>query len=114
MFPAFGEVGETLRRSTVQIRDGRGSGGSGVIWNNEGLIVTNAHVARSSNMTIELWDGRTYTAEVRSRDPRKDLAMLNAPGRHMQPATPGDSSRLRAGELVIAVGNPLGFTGALS
>jgi serine protease Do len=115
MIPAFGEIGESLRRSTVQVRDGRRSGGSGVIWNSDGLIVTNAHVARSPKMTVELWDGRTFPAELRSRDSRRDLATLALPhGRGSAPASAGDSSRLRAGELVIAVGNPLGFTGALS
>jgi serine protease Do len=114
MIPAFGEIGESLRRSTVQVRDGRRSGGSGVIWNSDGLIVTNAHVARSPRMTIELWDGRTYPAELQRRDARRDLASLTVAARQLPPATPGDSGRLRAGELVIAVGNPLGFTGALS
>jgi serine protease Do len=114
MIPAFGEIGELLRRSTVQVRDGRRSGGSGVIWNSSGLIVTNAHVAREPRMTVELWDGRTYSAELRSRDMRRDLAALSVNGRQLPPASPGDSTRLRAGEIVIAVGNPLGFTGALS
>lgn len=114
MIPAFGEIGESLRRSTVQIREGRGSGGSGVIWNTAGLIVTNAHVARRQKMTVELWDGRTYEAELSSRDSRRDLASLNVSARQLSAATTGNSDRLRAGELVIAVGNPLGFTGALS
>src|ERR1700738_2243786 len=114
MIPAFGEIGESLRRSTVQVRDGRRSGGSGVIWNSDGMVVTNAHVARSPRMTVELWDGRTYPAELRSRDARRDLASLKLAARQLPAATGGDSGRLRAGELVIAVGNPLGFTGALS
>lgn len=114
MIPAFGEIGESLRRSTVTVRDGRESGGSGVIWNDGGLIVTNAHVARSPRMTVELWDGRTYPARVDKRDARRDLAALSVDGRQFAAATPGDSTRVRAGEIVIAVGNPLGFTGALS
>lgn len=114
MIPAFGEIGESLRRTTVQVRDGRRSGGSGVIWNADGLVVTNAHVARSPQMTVELWDGRTYTAELKARDARRDLAKLKIDARQLAAATPGDSTRLRPGELVIAVGNPLGFTGALS
>lgn len=115
MIPAFGEIGELLRRSTVQVRDGSRSGGSGVVWNSDGMVVTNAHVARSSQLTVELWDGRTFPAELRLRDSRRDLALLALPhGRGTVPATTGDSSRLRAGELVMAVGNPLGFTGALS
>ena len=116
MIAGFGELGEALRRSTVQIRNRRGSGGgSGVVWNANGLIVTNAHViGRAEAASVELWDGRTFEAEVKARDERRDLASLRIHAGQLQPATIGDSSRLRAGELVIAVGNPLGFTGAMS
>ena len=47
---------QLVRRSTVQVRTGRGAG-SGVIWQSDGLIVTNAHVARGSHATVEMWDG---------------------------------------------------------
>jgi serine protease Do len=114
MIPAYGEVGERLRRSTVQVRAGQQSAGSGVIWDSTGLIVTNAHVAQTRQLTVELWDGRKYPAELSARDGRRDLAALRVDGRQLEPAIAGDSSRLRPGEIVIAVGNPLGFTGALS
>ena len=117
MLPAgFGEVAERLRRSTVQVHvaNGRQADGSGVIWNPEGLIVTNAHVARERRAVVELWDGRRLEANVVSSDTRGDLAALRTNARDLPAATPGDSSALRAGELVIAVGNPLGFAGALS
>ena len=111
----IGEVGERLRRSTVQVRAGRNSGGSGVIWDSLGSIITNAHVARgSAGFEIQLWDGRDLTARLVKRDARRDLALLQIDAPAIQAATVGDSSRLRVGELVIAVGNPLGFTGALS
>jgi serine protease Do len=112
----FGEVAESLRRSTVQVTEGRGGrgSGSGVIWNSEGLIVTNAHVARSDRARVELWDGRTFEAEVTARDARRDLASLRVSAHQLPAATPGDSNALRPGELVVAVGNPLGFIGALT
>jgi len=113
----FGEIGERLRRSTVQVFTGTArSQGSGIVWNTGGLILTNAHVARAPEAEIELWDGRRFHARVASRDPRRDLATLRfTPGdAALEPATPGDSTALRPGELVIAVGNPLGFAGALS
>lgn len=113
----FGEIAERLRRSTVQVQvDGGGArgSGSGVVWTNDGLIITNAHVARDTHATVALWDGRQLPAELRTRDRRRDLASLRVQGHDLTAAVPGDSASLRPGELVIAVGNPLGFTGALS
>jgi serine protease Do len=112
----FGEIAERLRRSTVQIHPngGQGGQGSGVIWP-AGLILTNAHVARAPEAAIELWDGRRFPASVTARDPRRDLAALRIDGAPpLEAATPGDSTVLRPGELVIAIGNPFGFAGALS
>ncbi|HUI55175.1 MAG TPA: trypsin-like peptidase domain-containing protein [Bryobacteraceae bacterium] len=111
----FGEIAERLRRSTVQVFPGRRAGaGSGVVWGADGLVVTNAHVARTDAAEIELWDGRRFPARVTSRDPRRDLAALRIAAAGLPAATPGDSQALRPGELVIAIGSPLGFAGALS
>jgi serine protease Do len=112
----FGEIAEKLRRSTVQIYPhGRGhGGGSGVVWSADGLILTNAHVARTPTAEVQLWDGRRFSARVEVRDPRRDLATLRLEAASLEPATPGDSTGLRPGELVIAIGSPLGFAGALS
>lgn len=111
----FGEIGERLRRSTVQIFNaGDQSRGSGIVWSSSGLILTNAHVARTADAEIELWDGRRFRARIESRDPRRDLATLRTDASSLEAATPGDSSALRPGELVIAIGNPMGFAGALS
>ena len=110
----FGEVAEALRRTTVQVSStGRGFG-SGVILSSDGLIVTNAHVVRSSHAQVKLWDGRTLEAVLTSRDLARDLAALLASGSDLPAATLADSSKTRVGELVLAVGNPLGFVGALS
>jgi serine protease Do len=110
----FGEVAEKLRRSTVLIRaEGRGSG-SGVIWSSDGVIVTNAHVARGGHNVIQLWDGREFPARAISRDTRRDLAALRIDASNLPAAESTDSSRLRPGELAIAIGNPMGFVGALT
>jgi serine protease Do len=103
-----------LRRSTVQVHARERGSGSGVIWNSDGVIVTNAHVAREQRARVELWDGRGFDADVTARDPRRDLASLRIPTNALPGATSGDSSALRAGELVLAVGNPFGFIGALT
>lgn len=110
----FGEIAERLRRSTARVFTGSRSGASGVVWNAEGVILTNAHVARGSDAEVELWDSRRFRAAVTARDPRRDLATLKIAATGLDPAVPGDSGALRPGELVLAVGNPLGFAGALS
>ena len=112
----FGEIAESLRRSTVQIFCGgrERSGGSGVVWSADGLIITNSHVVRAAHPTIELFDGQRFEAQCSSRDPRRDLAALRVPAGGLPAATAGDSTMLRPGELAIAIGNPLGFRGALS
>ena len=111
----FGEVAERLRRSTVQVSVERSRGsGSGVIWAADGVIITNAHVARADRARVELWDGSEFDAAVSSRDARRDLAALRISERDLPAAVSGDSSALRPGELVLAVGNPLGFIGALT
>jgi serine protease Do len=112
----FGEVAERLRRSTVQVFSGERNrgGGSGVIWDDGGLIVTNAHVARSTNPQVEIWDGRSFHARLVSHDEQRDLAALRIPPGGLTAAVAGDSSALRAGELALAIGSPLGFAGALS
>jgi serine protease Do len=112
--PGFGEIAEQLRRSTVLIRTGGRGSGSGVIWSTDGVIITNAHVARSERLRVELWDGHDFAAAVTSRDTRRDLAALRINATGLPAATPADSSRLRPGELAIAIGNPMGFVGALT
>src|SRR5713101_1926918 len=110
----FGEIAEQLRRSTVVIRAGSRGGGSGVIWSSDGTIITNAHVARGTQISLQLWDGREFDATVAARDPHRDLAALHIDANSLPAASPTDSSQLRPGELAIAIGNPLGFVGALT
>jgi serine protease Do len=111
---AFGEVTERLRRITVQVLAGETSRGSGVIWREDGQVVTNAHVLQGRSVQIELWNGRRLRAEVRNTDRGRDLAVLQTDADGLGSAVPGDSSALRPGELVIAVGSPYGFIGAVS
>ena len=105
---------ERVRSSTVQVRNQGPGGGTGIIWQPDGLIITNAHVAHSDRAEVELADGRVLPAEVVARDPRRDLAALRVQGDNLPVATIGDSARLRTGELVMAVGNPFGSVGAVS
>jgi serine protease Do len=84
------------------------------VWRADGLIVTNAHVVRGPGAVVELADGRVLDARVTARDARRDLATLTIPAADLRAAIPGDPRTLRPGELVLAVGNPLGVVGALA
>jgi len=112
--PGFGEIAEQLRRSTVLIHSGGRGSGSGVIWSSDGTLVTNTHVVRTPRPTVQLWDGREFEATIHSRDSLRDLAELRINATNLPAASAADSSQLRPGELAIAIGNPMGFVGALA
>jgi serine protease Do len=120
MSGAFGEIAAELRRVTVQVLAGRTGRGSGVVWSQDGQVVTNAHVLGGNRVEVELWNGQRFPASIRSVDRQRDLAALqvNAGGQGnvdgMSSTIQGDSDALRPGELVIAVGSPYGFIGAVS
>ena len=90
---------------------GRARGtGSGVIYTPDGYLLTNSHVAqRADTAMVSLSDGRTCAAVRVGDDPATDLAVLRLSGSGFPHATFGSSARLRVGQLVIAVGNPLGY-----
>jgi serine protease Do len=111
---AVGSVTDWLRQITVRIVGLRNSHGSGVVWRSEGLIVTNAHVAGSSQHEIELADGRRLQGWVLARDPEIDLAALAVSSSSLFAASVRSAQTLRVGEMVIAVGNPSGGVGAVS
>ncbi|HET6932211.1 MAG TPA: trypsin-like peptidase domain-containing protein [Candidatus Acidoferrum sp.] len=110
----LGEIAEQVRRSTVLVHPGGRGSGSGVIWSDDGLIITNAHVVRGPRAKISLWDGREFSGEVTAKDSRRDLAALRINATGLASVTSRDSSEVRAGEIALAVGNPLGFLGALT
>jgi serine protease Do len=114
-FPVPGRMAEFLRRATVQIRAAGGEvqgSGSGVVLI-AGQVVTNAHVAVGGDVTIEAWDGAARKAHVVRRDPHSDLALLSADGLDA-PAAALANGEPKPGAAVIAVGNPMGFVGAVS
>jgi S1-C subfamily serine protease len=97
--------------SAGQDARGRGGIGSGIVISPDGLVLTNSHVVGSSKQ-IRLRDteGVVTDARVLGVDPDTDLALLRADGvRDLRYASLGDSKRLRRGQLVVAIGNPLGF-----
>ncbi len=86
--------------------------GSGVVWRPNGLIVTNEHVVRDSpGLRVVLADGQAFTAEPIGGDPLTDVALIRIPAQGLPAAPRGDSSRLRVGQLALAIGNSLGLPG---
>jgi S1-C subfamily serine protease len=92
-----------------------GGAGSGVAFTPDGFIVTNAHVVAGADRgTATFVDGDEVPFEVVGRDPLSDLAVVRASSGSLTPAPFGDAARLRVGQLVVAVGNPLGFSGSVT
>ncbi|WP_158084140.1 Do family serine endopeptidase [Marispirochaeta aestuarii] len=94
--------------------------GSGVIVRRNGdtyYVVTNNHVVgEADEVSITLHNGRIYPADLIGKDPRRDLALVSfsAPGVDIQEARLGDSDSLRIGDLVVALGNPFGYSGTVT
>jgi S1-C subfamily serine protease len=101
----------------VERRNGGWGGGSGsaVAFTPDGYLVTNAHVvAGAERGTATFVDGDELGFEVVGRDPLSDLAVVRAAGSDLVAAPFGDAARLRVGQLVVAIGNPLGFAGSVT
>ena len=89
--------------------------GSGVVLTPDGFLITSAHVVgRAGGGVATFVDGRELDFEVVGTDPLSDLAVVRADGRDLVPAVLGDADRLKVGQLVVAIGNPLGFAGSVS
>ena len=98
----------------VRSRSGRQPLGSGVIWHPDGLIVTNAHVARERRLVVALPNEALVEAECVARDESCDLALLHVDVEGMSAAPVGDPSAARAGSLVLALGHPMGVPNAMA
>lgn len=101
------ELIAALRRNVVLVR-GRDGHGAGVVWDPQGLIVTNDHVVQGGRAMVELADGRCLEGWVTARDQDNDLALLHVFALHLPAVAVGDSRNLQVGELVIAIGHPWG------
>jgi S1-C subfamily serine protease len=97
---------------------GRGLGeslGSAVVFTTDGFLLTNAHVVgQAASGTAAFWDGTSVPFQVVGADPLSDLAVLRATGDTPPPAVLGEADDLVVGQLVVAVGNPLGLTGSVT
>lgn len=116
-------VAERLLPSVVALRVNRSvrgrrvqqGSGSAVVLSADGLLLTSAHVVASGDGgTAVLHDEAEHAFAIVGVDPLSDLAVLRVEARDLLPATIGDAATLRVGQLVVAVGNPLGFAGSVS
>jgi len=105
------KVGPAVVRVESREQGGRGGVGSGVVIANDGLVLTNSHVVSGGNrVRLAFAEGGESEAIVLGDDPDTDLALLRAElPRGVPAARLGDSKKIRRGQLVIAIGNPLGF-----
>ncbi len=100
LFPLFGEGGRETKERGL---------GSGVIVSANGYILTNNHVVEDADeLNVQLTDGRELTARVVGTDPKTDVAVIKIDGEQLPSVTLADSDKLRVGDIVFAVGNPLG------
>jgi len=107
-------IAEQLSPSVANVRLRRG-GGSAVVITPDGFMLTSAHVvARARGGRVSFVDGRELEFEVVGTDPLSDLAVLRADGGELVPGVLGDAEHLRVGQLVVAIGNPHGFTGSVT
>jgi S1-C subfamily serine protease len=106
-------VAEKLRPAVVNLRAGRGraeGSGSGILFTPDGFLITNHHVVQDhGRVRVRLGDGTELSGRVVGADPWTDLALVQAEGGSLPYAEFGDSSRLRVGQLVVAIGSPFGF-----
>ena len=116
-------VAERLSPSVANLRVSRRvgrspaaeGGGSGVVITGDGFVLTSAHVVHGTIRGIASFsDGREFDIELVGADPLSDLAVVRATGATLEPAPLGDARALRVGQLVVAIGNPLGFGGSVA
>lgn len=110
-------VSDRVLNSLVQVNNGQRGVGSGAIWQNDGLILTNAHVILgrrgqvSNALSVTLRNGQDYPARLIAYDPQRDLAALHIDAQNLSSIEIGDSRRLNTGDIVLALGFPWGIKG---
>jgi putative serine protease PepD len=114
---SLASIAAAVQPSVVSISTGSGEG-SGVVLTKDGYILTNNHVVESANgdrVSVAFSNGRSAQATIVGTDPRTDLAVIKAEGvSDLRPATFGDSSSMRVGDTVLALGSPLGLQGSVT
>jgi S1-C subfamily serine protease len=112
-------VAERVLPAVASLRIGRngrwGGAGSAVVITPDGFLVTSAHVvAQGGSASASFIDGTEYDVDVVGADPLSDLAIARARAATLEPVRIGNADQLRVGQLVVAIGNPLGFSGSVT
>ena len=114
-------VAELVSPSVASLRVGRGQqrggegAGSGVVVTPDGYLLTSAHVVDGVGRgTAVFTDGRELELRIVGTDPLSDLAVVRVTGDDLEPSTLGDADGLRVGQLVVAIGNPMGLAGSVT
>src|SRR5438093_7626577 len=111
---AFVSVYRKVSPSVVQIQTSEGLG-SGIVFDAKGDVVTNAHVVGSATtFTVTTSTGKQYKASLVGKFEADDLAVIKISGANLRPASFADSSKLRVGDLAMAIGNPLGLRSSVT
>ena len=116
----FEKTEESVVQVNVRANDGTskpGNMGSGFVYSDKGYIITNNHVVDDAGkVTVTFLDGESYTAKIIGTDPDLDLAVLKVEvgATYLQPIPIGDSSQLKVGEQITAIGNPFGLSGSMT
>jgi putative serine protease PepD len=111
---AFVSVYRQVSPSVVQIQTSEGLG-SGIVFDSKGDIVTNAHVVGSATtFVVTTSTGKQYKGSLVGKFEADDLAVIKVSGANLRPASFADSSKLRVGELAMAIGNPLGLRSSVT
>jgi S1-C subfamily serine protease len=113
-------VAERVLPAVASLRVGRpgragGGAGSAVVITPDGFLVTSAHVvAHAGSASASFIDGREFDVDVIGADPLSDLAIARARAATLEPVRVGNADQLRVGQLVVAIGNPMGFSGSVT
>ncbi len=117
-FNGFGGFGSQRNGQNGQGQIVPSAEGSGFVWDTTGHIVTNNHVVDgAAKLTVTFSDGSSYDAKVVGTDPNTDLAVIQvngAPASLLKPITVGDSTQVKVGEMVVAIGDPFGLSNTMT
>ena len=115
------DIFEKSEESVVQVNvlrsESDGGMGSGFVYSEDGYIITNEHVVKEAQkVTVTFLDGEAYIGDVIGRDRDLDIAVVkvNPSNTYIQPIKIGDSSKLKVGEKIAAIGNPFGLSGSMT